>query len=502
MKDSLQAKLLGSFMLVIVVMLVGTSLGLSAMIKEQVVAHRQQDLIDKGNELAKTVSSFMKGNNNPEHLTGLLGSVDSFIGSRVWVIDRSRQVIAISMPGRGVFGGAGHGPGWPGPMAMRGPGMQGGMLAMLGQLDPVYQGNVWVKTFDHPFYGEKMLVVAVPVTLADGSVGGAVVLNTPVTGINEFMHGIYLYAGVTGLVAIILALLVVARLTRGIIRPLKAMQETAAAMARGDYGEQVKVESGDEVGKLGLAINSLSRDLARNIAELERMEKLRRDFVANVSHELRTPLTVIRAYNQALMDGTIDDPEQVKKYQQSMQEETERLERLIKDLLDLSRLQSENVVGGEEKIPLAAVADTVVNMMRRQAGQKQVTLHFKAQEPSPCIMGHGDRITQLLFILLDNAVKYTPAGGSVTVSTAQEQDGVSLTVADTGIGIPAEDLPYIWERFYKVDKAHSRDDAGTGLGLAIASQIIALHRAKAEVTSIPGKGTSITVRFPLPGKQQ
>lgn len=494
MNNSLQAKLFYSFMFVIIVMLLGVSLGLSAIVKEQMVAHKQQELINKGYELAHMVNAFYAEKSDLEGLSDFLGSVDSFIDSRVWVIDKSRQVVAMSTPGMG--GRAkmrGHG---PGPM---GGVMQGGMRMVLNELDTVFNGRVWVKTFDHPFYGEKMLVVAMPVTLSDGSVGGAILLNTPVTGINDFMDSIYLYVGVTGVVAVLVALLVVSRLTRGIVRPLKAMQETAEAMARGDYTKQVKVGSNDEVGKLGLALNSLSRDLAENIAELEKMEKLRRDFVANVSHELRTPLTIIRAFNEALMDGTIGDPEKVKEYQRSMQEETVRLERLIKDLLDLSRLQSQEIDPDEERIPLATIADSVVTMMKQTADPKHITIYWNSQAAAPFIMGNGDRITQLLVILLDNAIKYTPAGGTVTIGINVEQDQAVLTITDTGIGIPPEDLPYIWERFYKVNKSHSRDDNGTGLGLAIAKHIIELHHAKAEVRSCPGQGTTFTITFPLMG---
>ena len=492
MNNSLQAKLFYSFMFVIIVMLLGVSLGLSAIVKEQMVAHKQQELINKGNELAYIVNSYYTEKKDLQGLSDFLGSVDSFIDSRVWIIDKSRQVVAMSMPGMGGRGKM-RGPG----QGMMGGVMQGGMRMVLNELDPVFTGRVWVKTFEHPFYGEKMLVVAVPITLTDGSVGGAILLNTPVTGINDFMDSIYLYVGVTGVVAVLLALFVVSRLTRGIVRPLKAMQETSVAMAKGDYTKQVDVESDDEVGKLGLALNSLAHELAQNIAELESMEKLRRDFVANVSHELRTPLTIIRAYNEALMDGTIDDPEKVKEYHRSMQEETVRLERLIKDLLDLSRLQSQKIDPDEEQIPLATIADSVVTMMRKTTDPRHVVIQWDPRTSAPFIMGNGDRITQLLVILLDNAIKYTPAGGSVTVGIHVEQDQAVLTITDTGVGIGPEDLPYIWERFYKVNKSHSRDDSGTGLGLAIAKHIIDLHHGQAEVRSCLGQGTTFTIRFPM-----
>ncbi|MDR3560230.1 MAG: ATP-binding protein [Negativicutes bacterium] len=500
MRNSLQWKLLSSFMVVIIVILIGVSLGVSALIGEQILAQKQQELITKGYEVARVVDTIYNEDGGPERVDSFLNSVDSFLDARVWVLDKDRQLVGISIPQWGAPGMM-RGPGGPGMMGRGMPGsqimQQGGMRALFNDLDSVYEGNVWTRTFDHPFYGEKMLVVAVPIKLADGSVNGVVMLNAPVTGINEFMRRIYFYIGITGFVAVVLALLVVTKLTRGIVRPLRAMQETADAMARGDYSRTVKVESKDEVGNLGLAINSLSQDLARYMAELDKMEKLRREFVANVSHELRTPITILRGYNEALMDGTIDDPEQVQRYYRLMQEETVRLERLIKDLLDLSRLQNKKPGQSMERIPLAIIAKSVSDMLQQQAVQKQISLFAVADDALTDIMGDGDRITQLLLILTDNALKYTPAGGKVMLETVREHNSVALTVADSGIGIPADDLPYIWERFYKVDKSHSREDAGVGLGLAIAKEIIDLHGADVEVKSQLGKGTAFTIKFPV-----
>lgn len=496
MRDSLQLKLLCSYMVVIIVLLGGVLLGVSVVVKEQTLAAKQQELIAKGTELAGTIKNFHAEKGSFAGLDSFLSNADSYLGARIWVLDSSRHVVGISgmgpVPGRH-GGGFGPGPGRPG-MGVQAP---GGMYAVIDELDPVFAGKVWTKTFDSPFYGEKMLVVAVPIIFANGQVGGAVLLHTPVAGIDAFLERIYYYIGAAGLLAIFIALFIVSRLTRSTVRPLLAMQQTAEAMARGDYSALVRVETSDEVGRLGLALNSLSQDLAKYVAQLEKMDSLRRDFVANVSHELRTPLTIIRSYTEALMDGTIDDPAEVGKYFRLMREETVRLEYLIKDLLDLSRLQSAKDGVNFEKLPLAAVADSVVNMMRQQAERKQVSIVADTKEPLPKIVGNGDRITQLLLILMDNALKYTQPGGRITVSAYKDQDAVALKVADTGIGIPADDLPYIWERFYKADKSHSRADAGTGLGLAIAKQIIDLHRAKAEVTSEPGHGTTVFIRFPV-----
>jgi len=517
MKHSLQRKLLYSFMLVIIVMLIGVSLGVLLIVKEEMVANKQQEMIAKGSELAEAVISFQKGHGSLAQLPEFLTSIDGFIDSRVWVVNASRQVIAMSPSQRGLGGrmremhdmrGAGPkmGPGpipgsMPNLMDANGPVQQSGIKFILNELDQVFEGQIWTKIFDHPFYGEKMLVVAVPIIASDSSVMGAVILNAPVTAINVFMEHIYYYIGVAGLVAFLLALLVVSRLTRGVVRPLREMEKTAGAMARGDYSTYVKIESHDEVGNLGVALNSLAQDLAKYISELEQMEKLRRDFVANISHEFRTPMTIIRGYNEALMDGTVKDSELIQKYHQLIGDETVRLEHLISDLLDLSRLQS-TVHTDKEKLPLVALADSVINLIKQQAEQKQVAIVANTQQSLPMIWGNGDRLLQLLLIIMDNALKYTPAGGCITVTTSLEEEQVVVKISDTGIGIPAADLPYIWERLYKVDKSHCRADGGTGLGLAIAKQIIDLHQAKATVLSELGQGTTFIIRFPIAETEQ
>lgn len=517
MKHSLQRKLLYSFMLVIAVVLIGVSIGVSLIIKEEMLASKQQDLIDKGLELAMEIEAFQQGRGNLEQLPQLLTNRDGFSDCRIWIVNSSRQVIAMTAPprrmgdpphgmnprngnGNGKGMGMGHGAGHQ--MGNNPPPEENAIAPIVQELDGVFAGQVWTRVFEHPFYGEKMVVVAVPVHSPTGSVMSALVLNVPVTEMNAFMEHIYYYIAIAGLVAFLLALLVVSWLTRGIVRPLKAMQETAGAMARGDYTNYVTIESQDEVGGLGLALNSLAQDLEKYIAELNQTEKLRRDFVANVSHEFRTPMTIIRGYNEALMDGTISDPALIQKYHRLIGEETIRLERLIKDLLDLSRLQSTVVDTDKEKIPLATVVDSVVNLLRQQAEQKQVLLCVNTQEHLPPIWANGDRIVQLVLIIMDNALKYTPSGGRITVTTALEKEKVVLRVADTGIGIPAEDVPYIWERLYKVDKAHNRADGGTGLGLAIAKQIIDLHQATATVSSELQQGTIVTIAFPLISKIQ
>ena len=507
MKRSLQTKLFVSFMLVVSLTLAGFAVGASALVRQYFFTAKQQELIGKGHEMAILFDDFLSGRMTPVQLAELVDRIDGFLDARIWAVDGSGRLIVMSSPRLGVSVrpegmGRGMGPGrgqqnqqnhGQGPGGMR---SSTAVRNLLQDMAPVFRGEVLTRTFFHPYYGEDMMIVAVPVINAAGAASGAVILNAPVQGFNSFLTRVYLAIGLTGLLALALTLFIVRRLSRGIVKPLRAMEETAASMAEGCYDKRVEVTSRDEVGQLGESLNTLAQALSGFVARTEQTEKLRRDFVANVSHELRTPLTVIRGYTEALRDGTVTDPEQAERFTRLIVGETERLERLISDLLDLSRLQAEQYSMEVEPIPLDEIIDSVVGMLRVKAKEKGVTLHWDHDGRIPPISGNGDRLIQLMLILLDNAVKYTPDGGAISIDLKHVDGQAVVTVSDTGVGIPSEDLPFIWERFYKVDKAHTRDNHGTGLGLAIAREIIDRHAAKVAVNSGEKQGTTFVLTFP------
>lgn len=365
----------------------------------------------------------------------------------------------------------------------------------LGREIEANAGKVWSKIYYHPYYEENVMLVAVPLVRPDGTVSGTVMINTPLEEIEGFLRRIYYYIGLAGLAGILLATLLAGYLSGGIVRPLKSMQETAAAMAKGDYSARTSISTRDEVGELGQSLNWLAHDLGAYVGELEKMDKMRRDFVANVSHELRTPLTIMQGYNQALQDGAITDPAKVTKYHKVMGNEIARLEKLIAELLDLSQLQASGVTLEKEPVYLVEVIDNVITLLKPRSEEKGVTLVADIAQDIPPVTGDGDRLTQLVLILMDNALKFTAPGGRITAGLTMEKGREVLNVTDTGVGIPLEDIPFIWERFYKADK--SRASGGTGLGLAIAKQIADLHGAEAEVYSMPGEGTKFMIRFPI-----
>jgi two-component system phosphate regulon sensor histidine kinase PhoR len=234
-----------------------------------------------------------------------------------------------------------------------------------------------------------------------------------------------------------------------------------------------------------------------DVTALRRLEQIRTEFVANVSHELRTPLTAIHGYLETLLGGALGEPENARRFLEIVFRHTERLGRLINDLTDLSNIELGKVSLRLEPARLDEVADSVLVIIGPKATGGRVRLTAEIPPELPPVLADHDRLAQILMNLADNAVKYTAAGGAVTIRAGEAGDGmIEVVVSDTGVGIPAADLPRVTERFYRVDKAGSRELGGTGLGLAIVKHLVVAHGGELKIESEPGRGT--TVRFTLP----
>jgi len=234
-----------------------------------------------------------------------------------------------------------------------------------------------------------------------------------------------------------------------------------------------------------------------DVTELRRLEQVRTEFVANVSHELRTPLTAIHGYLETLLAGALEERENARRFLEIVFRHTERLGRLLDDLTDLSNIELGRVSLKLAPTRLDEVAESVLAIIHPKAESGRVTLGSQLPSDLPPVLADRDRLAQILINLVDNAVKYTPEGGRVTLSARPVAGGrVEVAVADTGIGIPPADLPRITERFYRVDRARSRELGGTGLGLAIVKHLVLAHGGELWIESEPGRAT--TVRFTLP----
>lgn len=241
--------------------------------------------------------------------------------------------------------------------------------------------------------------------------------------------------------------------------------------------------------------------MVEDITELRRLEQVRTDFAANVSHELKTPLTSIRGFVETLEAGAIDNPPMAHKFLRIIMLETERLTRLINDILSISKLESGDTEVAIERIRLDKVAYDVCDMLEIHAGEKQVTINYHLNEKPTFIMGNPDRVEQMMINLVENAIKYNKEGGSVTVQVFSNDKEANVTISDTGIGIAEEHLPRMFERFYRVDKGRSRQMGGTGLGLAIVKHIVRSMNGEIEVHSKLGEGTEFLITLPLAPKE-
>lgn len=235
----------------------------------------------------------------------------------------------------------------------------------------------------------------------------------------------------------------------------------------------------------------------QDITEQQHLENMRKEFVANVSHELRTPLTSIKSYSETLLDGALEDRETAERFLGVINSEADRMTRLVKDLLQLSRLDNQQMQWNFEEVSLVELVRSTVERMELEAKARSQKLECFVLGDIPCIEADYGRLEQVVFNVLGNAIKYTPEEGKVSVYVGKIYNDVYFKVADTGIGIPESDLPRIFERFYRVDKARSREMGGTGLGLAIAKEIVEAHAGNITIASQVGGGTEVTVRLPV-----
>jgi len=268
-------------------------------------------------------------------------------------------------------------------------------------------------------------------------------------------------------------------------------------------GSQHRVEFGGKYFKLQFAAITDDHDnieglvvVIQDITEEQKLDKMRREFVANVSHELRTPLTSVKSYTETLLDGAREDPATTEHFLRVINDETDRMARLVKDLLIPSQHDS-GIKLNLEDISIGDLVSSCVERLRREAEQKEQDLRYNVRPGIPLISGDRHRLDQLLTNVIINAIKYTPEKGKISVNCYSEKNKVIVTVEDNGIGIPEQDVERIFERFYRVDKARSRQMGGTGLGLAIAKEIAVLHGGNITAKSKVGKGTQIYIELPV-----
>jgi signal transduction histidine kinase len=289
--------------------------------------------------------------------------------------------------------------------------------------------------------------------------------------------------------ALIISLLVAFWLARWIGDPLQRVVVASRKMPSAEENF-IAPHGPQEIQELTQAFNEMN-------TRVQTSQRSQRDFIANVSHELKTPLTSVQGFAQALLDGTAGTPEAQKKAAQVIYNESGRMHRMVLDLLDLARLDAGTLELQRAPVDLAALLNSIVEKFTLQARAGNVTIRVETAK-LPAITGDGDRLAQVFTNLVDNALKFTPAGGSLTLRAAQAGTGVHVEVADTGAGILPQALPHLFDRFYQADPSRpGGQNHGTGLGLAIVKEIVEAHGGKISVRSEPGAGSTFTVSLPL-----
>ena len=341
--------------------------------------------------------------------------------------------------------------------------------------------------------------VAVPVTDGTDAVQNIIYVRDDKQTVSDISREIFtmIFEAVAVGLAISVALSFI--LSKTLLSPIIGMTKAAEAIAEGDFSRKLSVESDDEIGILADTFNNMASQLHTTLEEIKKSEALRREFVANVSHELRTPLTSIRSYAETLTDYRDIPREMENDFLHVILNESDRMTKIVQDLLELSRFDAGNFKLTVEKFSLEKSVLSVCDAIALEAKKHGHEIRTELGGGLPKISGDRARIEQVLLNILSNAVKYTPDGGIIEITGGQDGSKVWVKIRDTGIGIPQEDLTRIFDRFYRVDKARSRESGGTGLGLSIAREIVLRHGGDIQLESAPGAGTTVTVLLPVEG---
>ena len=336
-----------------------------------------------------------------------------------------------------------------------------------------------------------MLYAYAPITNAESAITGMVILCTSLSDIETRRENInrtfIYYFLVISFLVLATSLLVSGTITR----PIKQLHSGIRKMAQGHLSERVHIEGRDEVAQLGEAFNAMAE-------RLESLDQARNEFVANASHELRTPLSAVKVLSQSLQHSGENLPPIYMEFLQDIGDEIDRLDNIVEDLLTLVQLDVPETKVVRDDVELSDIVGRIISHLTPLASEKQIEIEVSMDGPCP-YYGDGDKLYQVFFNLIHNAVKYTPEKGTVWVGVGCTDQEARITVQDTGIGMDPKEIPHIFDRFYRVDKARSRATGGTGLGLSIAHKIVALHGGRIEVTSDTGKGSTFTVILPLQG---
>lgn len=332
--------------------------------------------------------------------------------------------------------------------------------------------------------GEKVMAITRVVRNENGSLVGSIRYIVSMERADEQTMTVVILLVVAGLFIMLLLTLSGVYFIRSILVPVRQVSQSARQIAQGDFEVRIEKARNDEIGQLCDSINDMA-------GELGAAERMKNEFISSVSHELRTPLTAIKGWAETLRSGA--DPATEEKGMTVIIRESERLSGLVEELLDFSRLQNGRMQLVQERMDILAELDEAVYLFTERARTEGKELRYEENISLAPVYGDRNRLKQVFVNIIDNALKYTEEGGSVTVSSELTEDRVRVMIADTGCGIPAEHLANVKKKFYKANQLVR----GSGIGLAVADEIVGMHQGTLDIESIEGKGTTVTISIPL-----
>lgn len=496
MKHKITFRLIGYFSAVLLLFSLIAGLLFWALFAWRTAEIHEAELKKRAVSIADTLSQFSQRGHKGRGQSGGYGAylrfLDEIAMSEVWLADEHAQTIQVCQSSSSLSYSE----------------LPAGAEELIAQ---VFAGNVVANTEFSPLLDVPSITVGAPVHDAAGNITAAVLLHSPINGISSAQRDGIVILVFCILTALFLASILSVLLARHFIRPLRKIGQAADKVMKGDYSARTEVRQNDEIGALAGNIDGLFVQLANVEEERKKLDKMRQDFVSNISHELRTPVTVIKGSLEVLENGLITDPGEMQEYFRQMSSDTAHLQRLVNDLLELSRLQNTNFKIEKSELNLADILKEAVRSMQRIAEQKQVTILLENEAGNVCFFGDYGRLRQMFMIILDNAVKFAPADSAVSVKMYYEEIGfreekesrgkkedsekekLVISISDRGSGILPEELPYIFDRFHK--ERSEQNKSGSGLGLPIAKQIAERHQIAIKCESNARDRTSFSFIF-------
>ena len=348
----------------------------------------------------------------------------------------------------------------------------------------ISEGNIFTTVRnDRRFTERKSIIVGVPIE-NNGKPIGYTLLTSPLAPIEETISILKKQLSIISFASLIIGTLLALLFAKHFTKPIRQITDTAKKIAKGDFTASVELDSKDEIGDLGDTINNMSEQLGQ-------IENFRREFIANTSHELKTPISLIRAYAELVKDTSDENYTAANEHLQVIIDESNRLNDMVEDILYLSKMESGYSKLEIEPFPIVEIISNVIDKLSFFSSSKNIELILEIDNKETLINGDKEKMHQAFYNIINNAINHSYENGQITINVNDTSDIVRVNIIDNGKGIPTEDLPYIWDRFYKVDKSRKRDDSGTGLGMAIVKNILEAHNFKYGIESEIDKGTKV-----------